>query len=68
MNIQEFIGNYKNHPILFIGTGFSLRYLSNSFSWDSLLSNISLELTGNREAYLDIKSRSQIEGEYKYDK
>lgn len=27
MNIQEFISNYHNHPVLFVGTGLSLRYL-----------------------------------------
>lgn len=37
MNIQEFISNYHNHPVLFVGTGLSLRYLKNSYSWDSLL-------------------------------
>ena len=33
MNIQEFISNYHNHPVLFVGTGLSLRYLENSYSW-----------------------------------
>lgn len=37
MDIQEFISKFKNHPVLFIGTGMSLRYLENSFSWDALL-------------------------------
>lgn len=27
MDIQEFVSKYKNHPVLFVGTGFSLRYL-----------------------------------------
>ncbi|MGP0887274.1 SIR2 family protein, partial [Serratia sp. CY74308] len=53
MEIQEFVSHYKNHPVLFIGTGFSLRYLESSFSWDGLLSSISLELTGNPEIYYD---------------
>ncbi|SAA90083.1 SIR2 family protein [Enterobacter hormaechei] len=68
MEIQEFIANYRNHPVLFIGTGFSLRYLSNSFDWNGLLSHICFELTGDKETYLDIKSKCQINGEYKYDK
>jgi hypothetical protein len=67
MNISEFIGNYKNHPILFIGTGVSLRYLKNSYTWDGLLSRISFDLHGSLEPYLDIKSNCQIKGEYKYD-
>lgn len=68
MEIQEFIGNYRNHPVLFIGTGFSLRYLSNSFDWNGLLSHICYELTQDKETYLDIKSKCQIGGEYKYEK
>ncbi|MEQ9866081.1 SIR2 family protein [Pectobacterium aroidearum] len=68
MEINEFIGNYRNHPVLFIGTGFSLRYLSNSFDWNGLLSHICFELTGDKEAYLDIKSKCYINGEYKYEK
>lgn len=27
MNINDFISNYRNHPVLFVGTGISLRYL-----------------------------------------
>lgn len=67
MEIQEFVGHYKNHPVLFIGTGFSLRYLESSFSWDGLLSRISLELTDNPEFYYDLKSDSMEKGEYSYD-
>ncbi|MEH4627059.1 SIR2 family protein [Phytobacter diazotrophicus] len=68
MEINEFIAKYRNHPVLFIGTGFSLRYLSNSFDWNGLLSHICFELTDDKETYLDIKSKCQINGEYKYDK
>lgn len=32
MNNKDFIVKYKNHPVLFIGTGMSLRYLNNSYS------------------------------------
>lgn len=67
MDIHDFISGYKNHPILFIGTGFSLRYLQNSFSWDALLSKISLELTENPEFYLDIKASSIINGSFCYE-
>ncbi|MGL5124147.1 MAG: hypothetical protein ACRC6K_08385 [Fusobacteriaceae bacterium] len=55
MKIDEFISQYKNHPILFIGTGFSLRYLINSFTWNNLLENLAIEMHGNNEKYLDIK-------------
>lgn len=68
MNIKEFVGRYRNHPVLFIGTGFSLRYLQNSYTWDGLLKHISRELAGNDEYYFDIKSRCEVNGVFKYDR
>lgn len=56
MDINEFIGNYNNHPVLFIGSGFSFRYLKKSYTWDKLLSKVCEDLYGNDEMYLDIKS------------
>ncbi|WP_285959664.1 SIR2 family protein [Thomasclavelia spiroformis] len=56
MQIHEFVKNFKNHPIMFIGTGLSLRYLSNSYSWDELLKKIALDFEPNEEYYLDLKS------------
>jgi hypothetical protein len=55
MNIQDFIKNFHNHPILFIGTGFSLRYLENSYSWDKLLETIDVKVFGDDTHYLDLK-------------
>lgn len=57
MDIFDFINNYKNHPVLFIGTGFSLRYLENSYSWEGLLKKIAFELKGNNEFFYDLKGR-----------
>jgi hypothetical protein len=57
MQIQEFVNNFKNHPVIFIGTGFSLRYLDNSYSWDSLLKKIASDFQHNEEYYLGIKSK-----------
>lgn len=68
MNIEEYISEYKNHPVLFVGTGISLRYLKDSYTWDGLLDKVSHDLTGNQEFYLDIKSRCQIDGKFKFDK
>lgn len=68
MDIREYISSYRNHPILFIGTGVSLRYLSNSYTWDGLLKKIAYELTGNAEFFLDVKSQCQKNGKYEYDK
>lgn len=67
MKINEFISNFTNHPILFIGTGISLRYLKHSFTWDELLRHISFELTGNNEKYLDLKSKHYRNSVYRYD-
>lgn len=68
MDVSEFISQYKNHPVLFVGAGISLRYLNNSYTWDGLLKHISFECTGNQEKYLDIKSQCQINGKYDYTK
>lgn len=57
MNIQEFISQYTNHPILFVGSGFSFRYLENTYTWNNLLSKICEDLWGSDEHYLDIKAK-----------
>ncbi len=67
MNIKDYIANYKNHPILFVGTGISKRYLENSFTWDGLLKKIAFELNGDNEYYLDLKYKCRNgDGEYDY--
>jgi hypothetical protein len=68
MNIKEFISNFKNHPVLFVGTGVSLRYLTNSYTWDGLLKKIAFDLKGNSEYYLDLKSTCQEDGVYNFEK
>lgn len=67
MNIKEFMSSFHNHPVLFVGTGVSLRYLRNSYTWDALLLKIATELTGNDEKYYDIKSGCIVDGVYKYE-
>lgn len=68
MNIKDFIGNFKNHPVLFIGTGVSLRYLTNSYTWDGLLKQIAFDLKENTEYYLDLKSQCEEDGVYNFEK
>lgn len=68
MNIKEFISHYKNHPVLFVGTGISLRYLKNSYTWDGLLKKISYDLKDNHDYYLDLRAECTENGKYKYDK
>lgn len=67
MNIADFIKQFRNHPVLFVGTGMSLRYLENSFSWNDLLKKICFELNGNNEYYYDVKSNHCYDGKFKYD-
>lgn len=65
--IESFISNYTNHPVLFIGTGLSLRYVENSYNWDELLLSICNSTIGNEERYYDIKAKYQYNnGEYDY--
>ena len=40
MTISDFFSGFSNYPVLFVGTGISLRYFENSYSWDSLLQEI----------------------------
>lgn len=68
MRVSEFISNYRNHPVLFVGAGVSLRYLNNSYTWDGLLKKISCELKGHSEYYLDIKSTCEVDGKYDFAK
>ncbi|MFO1276972.1 MAG: SIR2 family protein [Sphaerotilus natans] len=55
MNVSDFIGRYKNHPILFVGTGLSKRYIRNSYSWEEILRHAVLELKGSDRFYFDKK-------------
>lgn len=55
MDIKDYVKQFTNHPILFVGTGFSMRYIENSFSWDELLEHAADELKGDESYYLDLK-------------
>ncbi|MBK8815127.1 MAG: SIR2 family protein [Methylococcaceae bacterium] len=68
MDIKEFISHYKNHPILFVGTGISLRYLKNSFTWEGLLKKITYDLKENTDYFFDWKSDCLENEKYRYDK
>lgn len=56
MDIKDFVSKYHTHPVLFIGTGMSMRYLLKSYSWRGLLEQIVVDLTGNDEDFLNIDS------------
>lgn len=68
MDIKQYVQGFQNHPVLFVGTGMSLRYLKSSYTWDNLLKKIAFELKGNEEYYLDIKSKCEENSKYRYDK
>lgn len=62
MDLAAFLSEYKNHPVLFIGTGISKRYYSESYTWNELLSKIVLDYCDDEEHYLDLKSKSMSGG------
>ena len=68
MNLKDFIGGYKNHPVLFVGAGLSLRYLNSSYTWDGLLSYIAEKIKGSHEYYLDLKALCEKDGVYDFAK
>lgn len=68
MDIQKFVSNFKNHPVMFVGNGLSLRYLEHSYSWNNLLSKIALDINENSEYYLDLKTDSMVDGICQYEK
>lgn len=61
MQINDFISSYKNYPVIFVGTGISLRYLKNSYNWEDLLKKVAFELKGNNEFYADIRLKYRKE-------
>lgn len=67
MDIFDFINKYENHPVLFVGTGFSLRYLKTSYSWENLLKTISFEIKDNDEYFHDLKGQVYDKKSDKYD-
>ncbi|CRI55811.1 SIR2 family protein [Pseudomonas sp. CCOS 191] len=67
MHINDYVAGFSNHPVLFVGTGFSLRYLEKSYTWDGLLKFIASEFTGSNEYYFDVKARSCVDGKFQFD-
>lgn len=55
MKVNEFINQYKNHPIVFMGAGMTQRYYKNAYNWDQLLSKLCYDLTEDEERYLNLK-------------
>lgn len=57
MHIRDFIANFNNHPVLFIGSGFSFRYLKNTYTWNALLSKVCEDLWGGGRGHLQLSCR-----------
>ena len=69
MTISDFFSGFSNYPVLFVGTGISLRYFENSYSWDSLLQEIVKSYNSKEEHYLDLKAQcTQGESDCDYSK
>lgn len=68
MNIFDFVKQYKNHPVLFVGTGLSLRYLENSFSWNDLLKNIAFCCDNGERRFYDLRYKFLDGGRVDYPK
>ena len=56
MDINSFVSKFHTHPVLFIGTGMSIRYLEESFTWRGLLERVMTDLYGNDEEFYNIHS------------
>lgn len=56
MDIKTFVSKYRTYPVLFFGTGMSMRYLEKSYSWRGLLERVMTDLTGHDEDFLNIDS------------
>lgn len=57
MKLNDFISSYVNHPVVFVGAGFSRRYLAGTFSWPDLLKRIVFDMKGNHDFYFDSAGR-----------
>lgn len=57
MDIKDFVSKFKTHPVLFIGSGLSKRYLKGFPTWDELLSSISQDVWNTDEVYLRIADK-----------
>lgn len=53
MELVEYFGKLSNYPIMFIGSGFSLRYCDNAYTWEQLLERLSEIIYDNTYTFND---------------
>lgn len=58
MKIDSFISRFHNHPVLFIGSRMSQRYLKNSYTWEKLLKKIGEDVLESSNRFNDLKKLS----------
>lgn len=61
MDINEFVSSFKTHPILFIGSGLSRRYLEYSPDWNELLSDIAKDIWGDDSKFLELSEKHNFD-------
>lgn len=58
MDVVEYFKSYKTYPLIFAGTGLSLRYLEKSYTWDMLLKQCVLDIGLEERDFLKIKAKN----------
>lgn len=64
--MPETIFNFKNYPIVFVGSGISKRYLKNFPKWDGLLEEYWAKITGNSNDFYNYLNRLKKEHQDNY--